>query len=120
MARRPARNVSTLWYSASACWLSWLDTAATLLANVRDWSADWLAPVTLSETSLVPVAACWTLRAISRVAESCSSTAAAIVVAIPLISRMVLLMPPIAVTQSPVADWIAATCPAISSVAFAV
>ena len=37
------------------------------------------------------------------------------VVAIPLISRMVSLMPPIAVTQSPVAAWIAATCPAISS-----
>ena len=29
-------------------------------------------------------------------------------------------MPPIAVTQSPVADWMAATWPAISSVAFAV
>ena len=89
-------------------------------ASARDWSADWLAPVTLTETSLVPAAACWTLRAISRVAESCSSTAAAMVVAMPLISRMVSLMPPIAVTQSPVADWIAVTCPAISSVAFAV
>ena len=42
------------------------------------------------------------------------------VVAMPLISRMVVLMPPIAVTQSPVADWIAVTWPAISSVAFAV
>ena len=115
-----ARNVSTLLYSASACWLSWPDAAATLSASARDWSADWLAPVTLIETSLVPVAACWTLRAISRVAESCSSTAAAMVVAMPLISRMVSLMPPIAVTQSPVADWIAATWPAISSVAFAV
>jgi hypothetical protein len=37
-----------------------------------------------------------------------------------LISRMVSLMPPIATTQFPVADWIAVTCPAISSVAFAV
>jgi hypothetical protein len=68
----------------------------------------------------VPVAACCTLRAISRVAESCCSTTAAIVVAMPLISRMVLLMPPIAATQPLVADWIAATCSAISSVAFAV
>ena len=42
------------------------------------------------------------------------------VVAMPLISRMVSLMPPIAMTQSPVADWIAVTWPAISSVAFAV
>ncbi len=42
------------------------------------------------------------------------------VVAMPLISRMVSLMPPIAVTQSPVEDWMAVTCPAISSVAFAV
>ncbi len=42
------------------------------------------------------------------------------VVAMPLISRMVSLMPPIAVTQLPVADWIAVTWPAISSVALAV
>ena len=75
-------------------------------ASVRDWWAAWLAPATFCETSLVPAAACCTLRAISRVAESCCSTAAAIVVAMPLISRMVSLMPPIAVTQSPVADWI--------------
>ena len=92
----------------------------TLSASARDWSAAWLAPATLAETSPVPAAACCTLRAISRVAEPCSSTAAAIVVAIPLISRMVSLMPPMATTQSPVADWIAVTWPAISSVALAV
>jgi len=33
---------------------------------------------------------------------------------------MVSLMLPIAMTQSPVADWIAVTCPAISPLAFAV
>jgi hypothetical protein len=42
------------------------------------------------------------------------------VAAMPEISRMVLLMSEIAVTQLPVADWIAVTRPAISSVAFAV
>jgi len=42
------------------------------------------------------------------------------VVAIPLISRIVSLMPSIAMAQSPVEDWMAVTCPAISSVAFAV
>ena len=35
-SRRPARNVSTLLYSASACWPSWLEAAATLLARARD------------------------------------------------------------------------------------
>src|SRR3979490_1113908 len=119
-SRRPARKVSTLSSNAVACWLSWPDAARTSSASARDCSAAWLAPALLCETSLVPAAACCTLRAISRVAESCSSTAAAMVVAIALISRMVLLMPLIAVTQSPVADWIAATCPAISSVALAV
>src|SRR5450631_1483794 len=118
--RRPARKVSTLLNSAVACWLSSPDATMTLSASARDWSAAWLAPATLSETSPVPVAACCTLRAISRVAEPCSSTAEAMVVATPLISRMVSLMPPIAVAQSAVADCMAVTCPAISSVAFAV
>jgi hypothetical protein len=81
-----------------------LDAVRTVPASARDCSAAWLAPATFCETSPVPAAACCTLRAISRVAESCSSTAAAIVVAIPLISRMVSLMPSIAITQSPVAD----------------
>ena len=52
----------------------------------------------LAETSLVPVAACWTLRAISWVAAPCSSTAAAIAEAMPLISLTVLPMPAIAAT----------------------
>ena len=54
-------------------WPSWPVAADTFSASARDWSAAWLAPVTLIETSLVPVAACWTLRAISRVAQSCCS-----------------------------------------------
>src|SRR5260370_15806022 len=86
-------------------------------ANPRDWSAAWLAPVTLAETSLAPAAACCTLRAISRVAESCSSMAAAMVVAIPLMSGMVSLMPPLAVAKSTVEVWTAVTGPESCSVA---
>ena len=52
----------------------------------------------LLETSLVPPAACEMLRAISRVAAPCSSTAAAIAVVTSLISPIVLLMLRIAVT----------------------
>jgi hypothetical protein len=48
----------------------------------------------------VPTAACRTLRAISRVAEPCSSTAEAIVVATTLMSPMVWLMLSIAPTHS--------------------
>jgi hypothetical protein len=48
----------------------------------------------------VPTAACRTLRAISRVAEPCSSTAEAIVVATTLMSPMVWLMLSIASTHS--------------------
>ena len=103
-SRRPARNPSTLSNNAAACSLSWPDATMTLSACARDWSAAWLAPATLCETWLVPIAACCTLRAISLVAECCCSTAAAIVAAVALISRMVSLMPPIAVTQLPVAD----------------
>ena len=52
----------------------------------------------LVETSLVPLAACWMLRAISRVAAPCSSTAAAIAVVTSLISLIVVLMFLIALT----------------------
>jgi len=47
----------------------------------------------LSDTFLVPCAACWVLRVISWVAAPCSSTAAAMAVATSLTSPM---MPPIA------------------------
>ena len=83
-------------------------------ASRRDCSAASLAPTTFCDTSAVPVATCWTLRAISRVAEPCCSTAAAMVAAMPLISWIVVLMPPMAVTQSDVAAWIEVTWPAIS------
>jgi hypothetical protein len=98
-----------LLISVSACSDSSPDAVCTLPASLRDWLAAWLAPATFWETSLVPLETCCTLRAISRVAEPCSSTAAAIVVAMPLISRMVSLMEPMAVTQLPGADWIALT-----------
>src|SRR5260221_711623 len=79
--RRPARKASTLLNRPEACWPSWPAAVSTLSASLRDCPAAWLAPATFRDTSLVPAAACWTLRAISRVAESCSSTAAAMVVA---------------------------------------
>src|SRR6266576_204284 len=75
--RSPARKVSTLLNSAVACWLRSPDATRTLSARARDWSAASLAPATLRETSPVPAATCCTLRAISRVAEPCSSTAEA-------------------------------------------
>ncbi len=71
-------------------------------------------------TSPVPVAAWATLRTISCVAAPCSSTAAAMAVATPLISRM---RPPIesmARTAWPVEAWIRAIWVAMSSVARAV
>ena len=46
--------------------------------------AAWVTPAMLDDTSPVPAAACCTLRAISWVAAPCSSTADAIVVAMPL------------------------------------
>ena len=71
-------------------------------------------------TSAVPVDACATLRTISCVAAPCSSTAAAIVAATPLISRMRPAIPPIAPTVCPVTPWICAIWWLISSVALAV
>src|SRR5205814_4102313 len=55
--RNNAKNVSTLSNSAVVCWLSWPEAASTFSASARDWSADWLAPATLGETSLVPAGA---------------------------------------------------------------
>ena len=74
----------------------------------------------LLETSLVPPAACWMLRAISRVAAPCSSTAAAIAVVTSLISLIVLLMFLIAETAVVVTVCMLTICWRISSVAFAV
>ncbi|MGY2932345.1 hypothetical protein ACVWZ6_001947 [Bradyrhizobium sp. GM6.1] len=74
----------------------------------------------LLETSLVPPAACWMLRAISRVAAPCSSTAAAIVVVTSLISPMIRPMPWMAPTADVVTDCMLAIWLRISSVALAV
>jgi len=60
------------------------------------------------------------LRAISRVAPPCCSTAVEIETVISLICEMVSVMPPIEATASLVEACIAATCDEISSVAFAV
>jgi len=60
----------------------------------------------LPVTSLVPVAAWATLRTISCVAAPCSSTAAAMEVAVALISRMRPVIPPIEATARPVEPWI--------------
>jgi hypothetical protein len=65
--------------------------------------ASSLTPAMLEVTCCVPIAACWTLRAISWVAEPCSSTAAAMDAAISLISPMVEPMPWMALTASRVA-----------------
>ena len=56
--RSPARNVSTLVISAVACWPSSPDATSTLPASARDWSAAWLAPATLAETSPVSAETC--------------------------------------------------------------
>ena len=74
----------------------------------------------LLDTSLVPPAACWMLRAISRVAAPCSSTAAAIAVVTSLISPIVVEMLRIADTAVVVTSCMLTICWRISSVAFAV
>ena len=83
-------------------------------------SAARCTPVMLVLTSWVPRAASWTLREISRVAEPCSSIAAAIAVPIWSISAMTSATLRIAVTVSSLAAWIAAICSEISVVALAV
>jgi membrane protein implicated in regulation of membrane protease activity len=60
------------------------------------------------------------LRAISCVAAPCSSTAAAIELAISLTRLIVVPIAAIAWTELPVVDWIALICVVISSVALAV
>ena len=68
-------------------------------------AACW-TPTTFAEISPVPSAACCTLRAISCVAEPCSSTALAIAEAISFISLIVDVIPRIAVTASLDEFWI--------------
>jgi len=74
----------------------------------------------LEATSWVPCAACWMLRAISLVAEPCSSIAEAIAMPIWSISVITSTTFLIAATVSSLALWIAATCSEISVVALAV
>jgi len=68
-------------------------------------------------TWLVPDEACETLRTISCVAAPCSSTAAAMVVAMVLISRIRPVIAPMAVMARSVTPCTSPICPAISSVA---
>ncbi len=70
------------------------------------WLAASVTPMMFDETSCVPCAASWTLRAISRVAACCSSTAPAMAVAVSLMPEMVPLLPSIAATACRVASWI--------------
>src|SRR3954471_16598931 len=79
-----------------------------------------LTPMMLLDTSLVPPAACWMLRAISRVAAPCCSTAAAMAVVTSLISPMVWPMFLIAPTAEVATCCMLTICWRISSVAFAV
>ncbi len=74
----------------------------------------------LPVTSCVPAEACATLRTISCVAAPCCSTAAAMEVVTPSISRIRLVMPPIAVTACAVTPCTSPIWRVISSVAVAV
>src|SRR4249919_1272747 len=83
------RKASISERSMSASRRSASDALSTSVA-ARPASAEAVeTPTMLLETSAVPPAACWMLRAISRVAAPCSSTAAAIAVVTSLISPMV-------------------------------
>src|ERR1700754_2620088 len=73
----------------------------------------------LLDTSLVPPAACWMLRAISRVAAPCCSTAAAMAVVTSLISPMVWPMLRMAPTAEVATCCMLTICRRISSVGFA-
>ena len=66
--------------STSASRRSALEALRTSLAAVPASAEAVETPTILLETSLVPPAACWMLRAISRVAAPCCSTADAIAV----------------------------------------
>ena len=87
-----SRNASISARSTSASRRSAPEALSTSLAAVPASVEAEETPTMLLETSLVPPAACWMLRAISRVAAPCSSTAAAIAVVTSLISLIVLQM----------------------------
>src|SRR5205823_10546934 len=84
------RNASISSRSTSASRRSAPEAVSTSPAAVPACDEALETPTMLVETSLVPPAACWMLRAISRVAAPCSSTAAAIAVVTSLISLIVL------------------------------
>ena len=86
----------TTLFRLSDCWASSRAEASTWPAAAPVSLAAWLTPAMLDVTSWVPVEACSTLRAISLVAALCSSTAAAMVEAMALISPIVLPIVPIA------------------------
>src|SRR6195952_2709573 len=83
------RNASISSRSTSASRRSALEAVSTSLAAVPASVEAEETPTMLLETSLVPPAACWMLRAIARVAAPFSSTAAAIAVVTSLISLIV-------------------------------
>jgi hypothetical protein len=80
---------SNSWRRTVACVESSPAAESTWVAAAPVSLAAWFTDDMLLVTSLVPVAASWTLRAISWVAADCSSTAAAIAEEMPLISLMV-------------------------------
>src|ERR1700754_4946072 len=114
------RNASISARSTSASRRSASEEESTSAAAVPASLEALLTPTMLEDTSLVPPAACWMLRAISRVAAPCSSTAAAIAVVTSLISPMVAEMLRIADTAEVVTFCMLPICWRISSVAFAV
>lgn len=119
-ARTFARNSSTLTRNMATCLLSSSAEANTCPAAAPLSAAARATIPMLPDASLVPCAASWMFRAISLVAEPCSSTAEAIAFAIPLMPLIVLSMSPIASTAFAVAVCMAATWAAMSSVALAV
>ena len=95
-------------------------TRSTWLAALPVSSAAVVTPEMLPLTCWVPCAACSTLRAISWVAASCSSTAAAMEAEISLILPMVATIPSMAPTVPLISLLTASIWAAISSVALAV
>src|SRR3569833_1997544 len=112
-ASTSARRVSVSRRRASEA----LSTSAAELPAFAEASE---TPAMLLETSVVPAAAAWMLRAISRVAAPCCSTAAAIAVVTSLISPMVPPMLRIADTAEEATCCMPAIWVRISPVALAV
>ena len=97
-ARTVARKWETCPCRSSDCRESSEAADRTCPAAAPVYSAARATPITLRVTSPVPAAASLTFRTISCVAAPCSSTAAAMEFATSLISRMRIVMPPMAVT----------------------